>query len=81
MDLRKESATPALLDQHNSLLYSKSYLYTHRYVVAHTAYQTKKLLFTAIETITENHNWLECRGQQIMGSPDIMDIAPASLVQ
>ena len=52
MTLRKESISVSLIDQHHSLIHSKSYPHSHREV-------SIRLTSQQMETITEYHTWTQ----------------------
>lgn len=66
--LGKDSTLVTLPNEHNSLLSSKSYPYTHIWSAA-TTIAEGSLSSQQMETIIENHHWTQSRDQQIGSSP------------
>ena len=75
---RKESTTATLLGQHNPLLQSKSYLMHTDTCSYHPS--PKKFSSQQVDTITENHDQTQCRGQGIVGSPVPVNTSTALLL-
>lgn len=63
---KQRSATATWLVKHNSLLHSKSHPYIH---ISIGTTPMKEASLQKMETLTENHNLTQFRGQWMVGKP------------